>query len=244
MEQITDGVHRFDARGVNFYVIEGDDGLTVVDAGFSGHWRMFATWLFRTGSAPREIQAVLLTHNHPDHLGFVDRAQQQGAEVRIHADDLDGLARAGEAGLPDHFRRNAWRPRTAGRILSYARAGATRTPVLTEVHPCTDGERLKVPGNPRVVHVPGHTPGSAAYVFEDHDVICVGDALATFDPATGRRGISIPPAGLNDDDEQALASLDRLVDESVSLVLPGHGEPYHDGIGSAIHAARAIGAHW
>jgi glyoxylase-like metal-dependent hydrolase (beta-lactamase superfamily II) len=244
MEQITDGVHRFDASGTNFYVMEGDAGLTLVDAGCPGHWRMFATWLFRTGSAPREIKAVLLTHNHPDHLGFADRAQQQGAELHIHADDLDGLAHAGDGGMPDRYRRNAWRPKIAGRILSWARAGITQTPVLSDVHPCTDGDRLKVPGNPRVVHVPGHTPGSAAYVFDDHDVICVGDALATLDPATGRNGISILPAGLNADDEQALASLDRLVGESTSFVLPGHGEPYHDGIASAVHAARAIGAHW
>lgn len=244
MEQITDGVHRFDAGGVNFYVIEGEGGLTLVDAGFSGLWRTFSTWLFMTGSAPREVKAVLLTHNHADHIGFADRAQEQGAEVHIHADDLDGLAQAGASAVPDHFRQNIWRPRTVGRMLRWVRSGMLRPPKLTDVHPCTDGDKLAVPGSPRVVHVPGHTPGSAAYVFDDHDVICVGDALATFDPATGRNGISIPPAGLNADDDQALASLDRLVGESASLVLPGHGEPYHDGIASAIHAARAIGATW
>lgn len=244
MEQITDGVHRFDANGVNFYVIEGEDGLTLVDAGFPSHWSMFATWLFRTGSAPRDIRAVLLTHNHADHIGFADHAQQQGAELHIHADDLDGLSNARDGGVPEHFRRNLWRPRTAGRVIGWARAGIRRTPMLTDVRPCTAGERLEVPGAPRVVHVPGHTPGSAAYVFDDHDVICVGDALATFDPATSRNGVSIPPKGLSADDGQALGSLDRLVDESASIVLVGHGEPYHDGIAGAVHAARAIGTSW
>jgi glyoxylase-like metal-dependent hydrolase (beta-lactamase superfamily II) len=244
-QKIADGVHRFDADGVNFYAIEGDDGLTIVDAGFPGHWLSLTTWLFKTGSAPRDIAAILLTHNHPDHIGFAGTAHDAGAAVRIHADDLAGLTDGAAMGLPDRFKEHAWRPATARRLLRWVRMGAASGPSrLSEVLPCTDGDRLDVPGNPRVVHVPGHTPGSAAFVFEDHDVICVGDALATYDPSSSKNGISILPSGLNADDAQALASLDRLVDETASLVLPGHGEPYHDGITSAIHAARAIGANW
>lgn len=242
--KIADGVHRFDADGVNFYGVEGDEGLTIVDAGFPGYWRTLTTWLYKTGSAPREVKAVLLTHNHPDHIGFADKAQQEGAALRMHAADVDGLTDAAAKALPDRYKEHAWRPVTARRLLRWVRMGATSPPTLVDVVACEDGERLKVPGTPRVVHVPGHTPGSVAYAFDDHDVICVGDALATYDPSSSRRSISIMPSGLNDDDAQALASLDRLTDEAASLVLPGHGEPYHHGIASAIHAARAIGAHW
>lgn len=243
-QKIVDGVHRFDADGVNFFAIEGDGGLTIVDAGFPGHWQSLTTWLFKTGSAPRDIAAVLLTHNHPDHTGFAGTAHDAGAVVRIHADDLDGLTDGAAMGLPNRFKEHAWRPTTARRLLRWLRMGAGRPQAIGEALSCADGEQLDVPGRPRVVHVPGHTPGSAAFVFDDHDVICVGDALATYDPSSSRNGISILPSGLNADDAQALASLDRLVGETAALVLPGHGEPYHDGIASAVHAARAIGANW
>lgn len=244
MQQITDGVHRFDGDGVNFYVIEGDDGLTVVDAGFSGHWKTFATWLHKYGSSPREVVAVLLTHNHPDHIGIAGRAQAEGASVHAHADDRDGLTKPLEGGLPTHFRDNVWRPQLLRRLGRWVAAGMARPPVLREVITCADGDVLDVPGAPRAIHVPGHTPGSTAYAFDDHGVICVGDALVTFDPATGRPGISIPPTSMNADDRQALRSLDKLVGEGADIMLPGHGEPYHDGIAGAVHAARAIGPYW
>ena len=242
--EIADGVYRFGANGVNFYMIVGDGGLTVVDAGLPGHWPLFTTWLHRNGRAVREVTALLLTHNHADHIGFADRAQAKGATVRIHGDDLDGVQNGGPPSIPERFARNAWRPGLLIRVAGWVRRGLTRTPTLVDVRPCTDGERLDVPGAPRVIHVPGHTPGSAAYVFDDHDVICTGDALVTRDVVTGQPGIGISPQGLNDDDQQALASLERFTDLDVSVLAPGHGEPYPHGMASALQAARAIGATW
>lgn len=242
--EIADGVHRFGANGVNFYMVVGDGGLTVVDAGFPGHWPLFTTWLHRNGWAVREITAVLLTHNHADHLGFADRAQAKGATVTIHRDDLDGVQHSGPPSVPERFARNAWRPGVLVRTAGWVRRGVTRTPTLADVRSCEDGERLDVPGNPRVIHVPGHTPGSAAYVFDEYDVICTGDALVTRDVVSGQPGIGISPEGLNADDEQALRSLARLEGLDVSVLAPGHGEPYHHGVASALQAARAIGATW
>lgn len=241
--EVAEHVHRFDASGSNVYVIVGDGGLTVVDAGFPGHWRAFSTWLHRSGRSPREVVAVLLTHHHADHVGFADRAQDEGADLHIHAEDLDAVQRQGPASIPDRFARQWWHPGVARRLGAWVRRGVTSTPALQDVTPCADGDQLDVPGNPRVLHVPGHTAGSAAYVFEDHGVVCTGDALVTRDPATGRPGVGIAPSGLNADDAQALASLDRFEDLEATL-LPGHGEPYSHGVAGALHAARAIGASW
>jgi glyoxylase-like metal-dependent hydrolase (beta-lactamase superfamily II) len=242
--EVVAGVHRFGHGGINFYIIASDDGLTVVDAGLPGHWTRFATWLHRNGRAPRDVRAVLLTHHHADHIGFADRAQHAGAALRIHEDDLAVLGGSPGAGIPTRFVRNAWRPLVIARVAGWVRMGAARTPTLADVVSCSDGDRLDVPGAPRVVHVPGHTPGSAAYVFDDHGVVCTGDALVTEDPATGRQGLGISPTGLNADDDQALASLDRLADVDAPVLLPGHGAPYHYGVASALHAARAIGPNW
>lgn len=244
MTDISDGVRRFGEGGVHFYVIEGDDGLTLVDAGLPGLWKPFATFLHRNGLAPRDVRAVLLTHHHADHVGFAARALDHGADVRAHADDLARIRRRSASALPRRFARNAWRPGVAMRAVQWLWRGFTRVPAVAGVTPCGDGERLDVPGRPTVVHVPGHTAGSAAYVFADHGVVCTGDALVTADPVTARPGIGICPAGLNADDGQALASLERLADVDAALILPGHGAPYRHGIASALQAARAIGAAW
>ena len=65
-------------------------------------------------------------------------------------------------------------------------------PPVLEATAFADADRLNLPGRPRVVHVPGHTPGSAAFLFEDRGALCAGDALDTLNPATGRPG---PPIG-------------------------------------------------
>jgi hypothetical protein len=49
------------------------------------------------------------------------------------------------------------------------------------------------------------------------------------------------PAALNQDTEEALRSLDRLEGVTAELVLPGHGEPWTQGMAEAVRAARAAG---
>ena len=55
--------------------------------------------------------------------------------------------------------------------------------------------------------------------------LLTGDVLATWNALTGRSGPQIMPAGLNDNTEQAFASLDVLSGITAGLLLPGHGEP-------------------
>lgn len=241
--EVMSGVHRFDASGANVYVIVGEDGLTVVDAGLPGHWGPFSTWLHRSGRSPHDVVAVLLTHHHPNHIGFTDHAQERGAALHVHADDADAVQHPGPGAVPQRFMRNAWRPRIIVLVADWIRRGLPRTPMLDDLRFCTEGERPDIPGRPRVVHMSGHTPGSAAYVFEDHGVICTGDALVTRDLVTGRPGIGISPTGLNTDDAKALASLDRL-EGLDGILLPGHGNAYRHGVTGALHAARAIGDDW
>jgi glyoxylase-like metal-dependent hydrolase (beta-lactamase superfamily II) len=120
------------------------------------------------------------------------------------------------------------------------RHGLMRVPALTEVATFGDGATLDVPGAPRVVLVPGHTPGSAALHLPGHDALFVGDALATYAVTTGERGPRIAPFCA--DGEQALASLARLEPIDARLVLPGHGDPFTGGAAEAVRLAREVEA--
>jgi glyoxylase-like metal-dependent hydrolase (beta-lactamase superfamily II) len=104
-----------------------------------------------------------------------------------------------------------------------------------------DGETLQVPGQPRVVHVPGHTPGSAALLLEGRRVLLSGDVLVTRNPLTGRVGPQIMPSALNRDTPQALRSLGVLDSIPADVLLPGHGEPWTEGAAEAARLARVAG---
>jgi glyoxylase-like metal-dependent hydrolase (beta-lactamase superfamily II) len=116
------------------------------------------------------------------------------------------------------------------------RHGLLRVPHLGEVATFGDGATLDVPGSPRVILVPGYTPGSAALHFAGHDALFVGDAMCTYAVSTGRTGPQVAP--FSADAKQALASLARLEGIAAGLVLPGHGEAYRGEVGAAVRLAR------
>lgn len=120
--------------------------------------------------------------------------------------------------------------------------GATKIIPIREVSAFGDGEVLDVPSSPRVVHAPGHTGGSAAILLEDRRVLLTGDVLCTHNAYTGRTGPQIMPSGLNADTPQALASLANLTGIKADVLLPGHGEPWTEGVEEAIRQARACRA--
>jgi len=119
--------------------------------------------------------------------------------------------------------------------------GAIKIIPVQEVSGFSDGEVLDIPGSPRVVHAPGHTDGSAAILLENRGVLFAGDVLCTHNAYTGRVGPQIMPSGLNADTQQALASIANLAGIKADVLLPGHGEPWTEGVDEAIRRAQAAG---
>ncbi|MGH1553557.1 MBL fold metallo-hydrolase [Streptomyces sp. L7] len=96
-------------------------------------------------------------------------------------------------------------------LLALARSGAfTARPVLGAREFDADRVLKEVPGAPRAVVLPGHTPGSAAYFFADRGLLFTGDALVTVDGFTKRTGPTLREPLLHPRQRAALAALDRL----------------------------------
>ncbi len=121
-----------------------------------------------------------------------------------------------------------------------ARNGALRLVHVGQVSTFGDGATLDVPGTPRVIHVPGHTQGSAALFVAAKSTLFVGDALATYVVTTGVRGPQIAP--FTADRDQAVASLARLQGLDARWVLPGHGPEWSAGIDAAVEQVRKANA--
>ena len=162
--QVTDGIRRLTQGVTNFYLIEQSGKFTLVDAGTPGDWAFFERSLTSSGAQLCDLEAVLLTHAHSDHTGFAERARQETpAPVWIHGADAEA-ARTGRAGAKNDGKVAPYllRAEFYRTFVSLARRGAIRMIPIKEVTEFADGETIDVPGNPRVVHAPGHTPGSAA----------------------------------------------------------------------------------
>ena len=100
-----------------------------------------------------------------------------------------------------------------------------------------------MPGRPRAVHTPGHTWGQSVFHLPDREVLLSGDALVTLDPYTGLRGPRVVAPAATSDTRRAYAALDRIEDLDARLVLPGHGDPWLEGTGSAVAPARQQTTH-
>ena len=86
--QVGDGVHRVTRGVTNFYVVEDRGRLTVIDAGTPKDWDAFVAAVGGLGRTLRDVDAVVLTHAHSDHVGFAERARTSAdAAVWVHGSD-------------------------------------------------------------------------------------------------------------------------------------------------------------
>ncbi len=238
--QIVDGVHRLGSDFVGMYVLADGGKLTVIDAATPRSWPAFTRFLAEMGWGLVDVEAVLVTHAHPDHLGIAEELRvEAGCPVKIHPSDV-AVATGRDRWRPE-WRLPIWRPMVLRTLLQGAVEGVLSTPPVTEISTFADGERLDLPGRPLVIHAPGHTPGSCALLSESRGALFVGDVLATVDIATGAEGPVIPPSFANDDSEQALASLDRLDGIEADVLLPGHGKAWTGTVADALSHARRVG---
>jgi glyoxylase-like metal-dependent hydrolase (beta-lactamase superfamily II) len=234
--RLANGVHRLGTGMVNVYLVDDGGGVTIIDAGVPAYWHELPAELAAMGRTLGDIRAVLLTHAHPDHIGFADRMRRERS-VSVNVHEADAALARGEVKNPAKGVR-PFRPRPLLGFLVFAiRRGYMRTPVIGEVATFGDGATLDVPGAPRVVSVPGHTPGSAALHVPGLDAIFTGDAIVTYSVTTGQHGPQVSPFAA--DAAQAFASLARFENTAAGLLLPGHGEPWTGGVEEAVRLARA-----
>lgn len=193
----------FNPLGTNCALIwaEGSPACLVADPGMSSDEgeRQLTAFLEEHGLVP---EAILLTHGHFDHVWGVERLlKYHPVPVNLHPADrfllLDG-ASAFPGGM--------------GSIKSMCHDFPT-----VDV---ADGELLQFAcAQVRVLHTPGHSPGSVCYWFPSDNLLLSGDTL--FAGSIGRSDLA------GGDYDQLMASIREklLVLPGEADVIPGHGQP-------------------
>jgi len=86
---VARGLHRVEDAYTNWYLIEQDGRLTIVDAGVPSSWESLQDALRQLGRTPDDVEALVLTHAHFDHVGFAERARRElRIPVYVHENDV------------------------------------------------------------------------------------------------------------------------------------------------------------
>jgi glyoxylase-like metal-dependent hydrolase (beta-lactamase superfamily II) len=221
--EIAPGVHAVRLLNVYAFIID-EPQLTLIDAGLIGSAGRVRRHIERLGRKTDDLARIVCTHAHPDHVGGVrEMAGDREVEVLMHPADLDGLSVA---------LRDAVANRNRGQLIAYF----TRHP--GEATPIQDGQVLPILGGLRVVHTPGHTPGSVCLYAERHKLLFVGDALQVI-----RRKVTFASRVFSEDLTLARASVARMADLDVETIAFSHYPPLRDGANAVLGALaeRAAG---
>ncbi len=221
---------------VNCYLI-AEDPITLIDTGPKTKEASTALrdGLRRAGVRVADIRRIVLTHAHEDHCGLAKslRDEAKDADVLVHGWETGH--RVGRLEYEEHrhllVRAGVPDDEIAGMRRMYEGVRALADALEDdEHHELHDEQELEFSsGSLRVVHTPGHTPGSCSFIREADRTLIAGDCvlkritpnpILSPDPIdASRRFRSL---------EEYLVSLARIRALSPTLVFGGHGEPVHD----------------
>jgi glyoxylase-like metal-dependent hydrolase (beta-lactamase superfamily II) len=238
------GIHRlaiptpFAVGRVNCWLIE-DEPLTLVDTGPNSGKALdeLEHQLAAHGRRIEDLQLVILTHQHIDHLGLVEiLAARSGADVAALGVAAERMRNFGaDAERDDEFAATLMRrygiPEDVVEALRTVSRSFRGWGAHAEVtRPLADGEELRLRDRTlEVQHRPGHSPSDTLFWDAERAILIAADHLIAHissNPLLARPldGSEERPWAL----VTYLASLRRTRELPARIVLPGHGEPITD----------------
>ncbi len=220
-----------DVTGSNV-VLLADERMAVVDTGISGNGEAIVSYIRKIGRSPSDLRWIIVTHFHFDHSGSAAELHElTGARIVAHKDETepgpDGrllLRKGNEGESPPTWYR--WAQRVAGG------GGGPRPPREprrfpdTPVHETVEhGDVVPCMAGLRIIHSPGHTPGSISPLLTGPRALFLGDSVLN-----NIDRLSRPLMWDRSKRRQLDASLHALRDLEADLACFGHGPPLSEDV--------------
>lgn len=214
------GVSIYSKRlGINRCYVIKDRGCVMIDGGPPRSEQTIEDWLRAIAIKPDEIQLIVLTHGHSDHVGSARGVKQiTGAEIAIHECDREALE-SGTLVWPSavttwgHIVRTVLAP-----FKSMFRFPGAQADVILRDEGLSLAE-YGIPG--KVIHTPGHTPGSVSVLLETGEVF-VGCMAHNNLPFRVSPGLPIFAEDLSILRESWIL----LLEQGAETIYPAHGKPF------------------
>ena len=221
---------------VNIYLIK-EDPITLIDVGPKTDVaaKALRTNLARHGVQFSDIRRIVLTHAHEDHCGLAKRVRDEAKDAEILVHDWETGHLFGRL-AQEHNRTLLLRSGVPNAVFEEMRGIYSEISLMTDSLEDGGFTSLKdemelefAGGSLKVLHTPGHTPGSCSFVREANRTLICGDCVLkriTPNPI-------LSPDPINPDKRfrslaEYLVSLAKLRSYSPTLAYGGHGEPVTD----------------
>ena len=210
---VIKSVHIVPMGLANAFLIEDDEGLTLIDAGFPGKEAIVFGAIRGLGRSSAKLKHLIFTHGHPDHIGSAAAiVRETGARTYMHPLDMP----MAESGGP--FRPMKPAPGLLGQVLCrlFFDPAKRVEPVVID-QPLTAGDTLQIAGGIEVIHAPGHCAGQVALLWHRGRMLFAGDV------GSNLMGLGDPLGFENL--EEGRASQRKLASLSFDAAGFGHGAP-------------------
>jgi glyoxylase-like metal-dependent hydrolase (beta-lactamase superfamily II) len=196
--ELLGGIYLIEAGYTNVYLVEHEGDFALIDAGPPGSLKAIREYMDSLGLDPAEIRLVILTHSHWDHAGGLSEIYEE-FRPRIAAHRLE--ARYVSEGKPPLGR--SYKPVPVDLLLD-------------------EGDIIH---GLRVLHTPGHTPGSICLLHGAEEALFSDDLVYELDGE-----LYEIPSQYSLDPEGNRESIRRMAGLSFKHLLPSHGRPVlHEG---------------
>ena len=227
MRKVVQDVYRLSGAwdqadlGAGVYLVSAGGDMALIDTGFRNKAYVIMRRIYRLGLSPSRISHIIITHHHPDHIGSL--AVLKGitkAKVIAHRDEVPYIE--GSLPQPGPFRPALYK------YIGTALKDFLRTDPVGVDLAVGDGDDLPVAGGIRIIHTPGHTPGSMCIYLKQKGIVFCGDLVAR------RLAIKLPSLAFSADIPQLKLSIKKLAGFDFEILCFGHGLPMRRNAGKRL----------
>lgn len=229
MVEIVQGVHSIDGLDhpiptvgmVSYLIEENPNDYTLVDTCFRCSIPMFESYLSNIGVDINDINRIVLTHLHPDHVEAANELKIK-TSAKIYSHWIEAMYLSHELQYPGPPDRMAFEH--VLKLMGTSIDKVARKFGNMNVGPIVIDELLKdgdtIGHTLQVIHTPGHTPGHISLYNRERRILIGGDVL--FNSILNIDGLFIPPAAVTRDYETSIVSAKRLLNLKVDELLLAH----------------------